>query len=72
MRFIGLTTFLITEFTPVNQKYIFFEAGKECLLLNLVFSLITLSKINTLCLGDETKSGEKQRQMQAARVRTKC
>ena len=45
----------------LNQKYIFFEAGKEQLLLNLVFLLVTLSKINRLCLGDETKSGEKKK-----------
>ena len=47
----------------LNQKYICFRSEKRIALLITKFSflLVTLSKINTLCLGDETKSGEKQR-----------
>ena len=55
-------SFLSLILLYLTQKYIFSNQEKNN--YNYKFSfflLVTLSKINTLCLGDETKSGEKQR-----------
>ena len=60
-RLFGVTTLSSLILLYLNQMYIFRSRKIITITINLVFLLVTLSKINTLCLSDETKSGEKQR-----------
>ena len=53
---------IYSNFTFTEPEIYFFRSGKRITITKFIFFLlVTLSKINTLCLGDETKSGEKQR-----------
>ena len=55
-------SFLSLILLYLNQNYIFSNQEKNNYYYKFsFFLLVTLSKIITLCLGDETKSGEKQR-----------
>ena len=53
--------FLIIDFAKFKPEIKVFLKREKNNITKFGFLLVTLSKINTLCLGDETKSGEKQR-----------